>query len=130
MIVELLTVAAMLTGRPGTQISTDLSMCPRFAGRGSIGCADIPGNVIHLEAGQVGLLERLAASQRVQPYLGALALLAFCHEARHVRGTIDERVAERWAVWHAPIVARLLGASYDWTQAMRRWIPYWHRETT
>lgn len=118
-----LTVAAMLTGRPGTQLA-DNTVCPVVYGQKAYGCADIPGNVIHIRNDLMWMLPKL---EQTQPYQAALAVLVFCHEARHVRGTTDERIAERWAVAHAVTVARLLGASRAWAERMRPWIRWWDR---
>lgn len=119
-----LAVAAMLTGRPGTQVA-DLTGCgPRVDG-----CADIAGNVIHLDPSLELLLERAATAQ---PYLVAQAVLVFGHEARHLHGTgyapgsrRDEAACDRWAAAHLYRIARLLGASDRRARAMLRWVPWW-----
>lgn len=115
-----LAVAAMLTGRPGTQLSTDMTVCPDHSA--DFGCADLRGNVIHMRPYLAAMLTNLDS---VQPYQAAAAVYTFAHEARHVRGTMSERVAERWAIYHAPVVARLLGASPEWVARMRPWVRWW-----
>lgn len=119
-------VAGQMTGRPGTQVSIDMSVCEPDV----YGCADIAGNVIHVEPSVMFVLNRLAAKAKVRPSVGALALLVFCHEARHVRGTRSESVAERWAVANAPVAARLMGASKSWIERMRPWVWWMHLFTT
>lgn len=116
-------LSARLTGRPGTVVSADLpAVC---AQRDDWGCADVHGNVIYLRGDLLVYLNRISAGEYVQPYLGAQAVMTFAHEARHVRGTLDEAVAETWAYWHAPVIARLLGATRRWTADMRRWLGHW-----
>ena len=110
--------AVRMTGRSDAAVVSDVSVQPS-----DYGYADISGGIIHLRG---YLLAMLNDPERAQPYQAALAVLIFCHEARHVRGTQNERVAERWAVAHAYRAARLLGASEQWSRAMLRWIPYWN----
>lgn len=121
----LLIVAALLSGRPGTQVDFDMTVCAKT----SIACADVPRNAMHLRGDQFVYLYKLVEHRPVQPYLGALAVLSFCHEAGHLRG-LGERGAEKFAVQQSYDAALLLGASPRWARAMRRWIPFWHRQTS
>ena len=117
--IDVLLVAVMMSGRPGTQIQ-DLSVCPK----GVYGCADIQGNIIHMRPDLAAMLPRL---NEIQPYQAALAVIVFCHEAKHLTGLLDERITQRWAVYHAPIIARLLGATKEWVARMRPWLKWWDR---
>lgn len=110
-------VASMLTGRPGTQVVPDVSAQPE-----DWGYADIPGNIIHLRPDLAALLNDVTVGQ---PFQVARAVLLYCHEARHVRGTRSERIAELWALHHVYVVSRLLGAPPARARAINRWAPYW-----
>ena len=114
-----LKVASMLTGKQGTVVTSDMSAQPEC-----YGYADIRGKIVHMRGYLIAMLNHL---EPVQPYQGALAVLIFSHEARHVRGAKDEGTAWRWAVGHAYVVARLLGASKGWADRMRPWTKIWAR---
>lgn len=116
-----LAVAAMLTGKPGTQIVPN-GDCPIIEHQLADGCADIQGNVIHMRPDLAAMLTHLSTTQ---PYQSSWAVYVFCHEARHVRGTTNEKVADRWALAHVYRVARLLGASDKQARRMLYWLPWW-----
>lgn len=118
----ILVVAAMFTGHPGTQVSTDMSMC-----KGDYGCADISGHVIHMQGDLVEYLNWVARGKPADPRLTALAVFVFCHEARHVRGTTNEWVADQWAKSHSVTALRLLGASKPWAVSLRPLVWLWDR---
>jgi len=111
-------VAERLTDRPGTILVGGLpAECA-----GDYGCADLDGNRIFLRPDLAVTLDHAATWQ---PYLVALAVFVFCHEARHVQGTYDEKVADRWAVAHVYRVTRLLGADDRQARAVDRWTRWW-----
>lgn len=118
MIVELVTVAAMLTGRPGTQVSPDMSVCaPK-----TYGCAEVAAGVIHMEPYLVAMLRDL---EHVQPYQASLAVFVFGHEATHLRGVLNESKCDTWSAAHVYRIARLLGADDRRARLMLRWLPRW-----
>lgn len=111
-------LAERLTGRVGTTVVGQLpAECA-----GDYGCADIDGNRIYMRGDLLVTLDRTAT---MQPYLAALAVFVFCHEARHVRGTYNERVADAWAISHVYRVARLLGADDQRAWWILRWARFW-----
>ncbi len=112
----MLAVAAMLTGRTGTAVSTDMHVCPA-----DLGCADIPGNIIHLQPRFLSSLGDIADADQ---WSACRAILVFAHEARHVRGTRNESTASAWAKSHVYRVARLLGASDSWARGITRYASF------
>ena len=119
----ILIAASMLTGRPGTVVSTDMTVCPATA----YGCADIRGNVIHMRPDLVQYLNLVVEGRPASGYMTALAAFVFGHEARHVRGTYSERVADAWAKSHAVTIVRLLGGERLWAVSLRPLVALWDR---